>query len=162
MRGFFVFILLFYTGLILYTCKIIPGYHLGHANQTHTVCRVTTALKKTITELQENICFSYIKCNAVKQIARVKSLTWRTWKDQSSPKPNDRCQKGQTSHSTKQDYQLEIVQMTANTLHNNPFHQLILYLQYNSHACIKPHMNTQTQVFSDTSYSGDQALLKLI
>lgn len=85
MQGFFVFILLFYT------CKIIPGYHLGHANQTHTVCRVTTALKKTITELQENICFSYIKCNAVKQIARVKSLTWRTWKDQSSPKPNDRC-----------------------------------------------------------------------
>lgn len=91
MRGFFVFLLLFFTGLVLYTCKIIPGYHLGHANQTHTVCRATTTLKKTITELQENICFSYIKCNAVKQIARVKSLTWRTWKDQSSPKPNDRC-----------------------------------------------------------------------
>lgn len=91
MRAFFVIILVFHTGLVLYTCKIIPGYHLGHANQTHTVCRVTTALKKTITELQENICFSYIKCNAVKQIARVKSLTWRPWKDQSSPKPNDRC-----------------------------------------------------------------------
>lgn len=90
-RGFFVFILFFHTGLVPYTWKIVPGYHLGHANQTHMVCRVITALKKTITELQENICFSYIKYNAVKQIARVKSLTWRPWKDQSSPKPNDRC-----------------------------------------------------------------------
>lgn len=61
MWGFFVFILLFHTGLVLYTCKIIPGYPLGHANQTHTVCTVSTALQKTITV--ENICFSYIKCN---------------------------------------------------------------------------------------------------
>lgn len=61
MHGFFTFILLFHTALVLYTCKIIPGYHLGHANQTQTVCRVSTALQKTITE--ENSCFSYIKCN---------------------------------------------------------------------------------------------------
>lgn len=66
MQGFFVFILFFYTGVVLYTCKIITGYHLRHANQTHTICRVTIVLKKITTELEENIRFSYIKCNAVK------------------------------------------------------------------------------------------------
>lgn len=51
--------------------------------------------------------------------------------------------------------------MTAYTLHINPFHQHILYLEYNPHACIRPYMSTR-YVFSDTSYSGDLALLGLI
>jgi hypothetical protein len=38
-----------------------------------------------------------------------KSLTLKTWEDQSSPKPKDRYQQDQTSHSTKSDDELEVV-----------------------------------------------------